>query len=446
MALEILFILLFLLLNGFFAASEIAVVTSRKSYVKKLAEKGSHNAVKLLKLQSEPDRFFATVQIGVTVMGALASAIGGAASAKTLEPLITGIPVPFISRGAAAISIGIVVIIISYFSLVIGELVPKSLALRNPEKMGLIVAGPIFFASRMSSMFVSLLTASSNCLLKPFGLKAFSERSFITEEEIKLLIEEGTDRGIFEATEHELIHSVFGFTDISVKGVMVPTAAMAAFGINESPEVIIKKISEENFSRYPVYGRDKSDIRGILYNKDVFNEMAHTREFTITKLLHPALFVPETMKISALMREMQKKRQHMAIVVDEYGSVTGLVTIEDLIEEIVGEIRDEYDTEVPVQQLRDGALLIDASMAVRDLNEDYGFEIPESTEYDTLGGFVISNLQRLPSVGDSITTDTDKLIIVGMKGRRLLKIKADPVKPEAEKESEKTSGNGGSAT
>jgi magnesium and cobalt exporter, CNNM family len=427
MILEIIFILVFLVLNGFFAASEIAVVTSRKSFVRNLAEKGSKRAVKLLRLQSEPDRFFATVQIGVTVLGALASAIGGAASAKTLEPIIARVPVQFISHGAAVISIGIVVIVISYFSLIIGELVPKSIALRNPEKIGLMVAGPLSFISRISSVFVNILTASSNIFLRPFGAKAFSERSFISEEEIKLLIEEGTDRGIFEATEHELIHSVFRFADISVKGVMVPVTAMVAFSIRESPETVIKTISEENFSRYPVYDRDKSDIKGILYNKDVFNELAYKREIAIPRLLHSALFVPETLKISALMREMQKKRQHMAIVVDEYGSVAGLVTIEDLIEEIVGEIRDEYDTESPVQILKDGAMLIDASLAVRDLNEDYHFDIPESNEYDTVGGFLLSNLQRIPLVGDGYNTETNKFTIVGMKGRRILKVRAEPV-------------------
>ena len=426
MTLEIFFIFVFLVLNGFFAASEIAVVTSRRSFVRNLAEKGSRRANKLLHLQSEPDRFFATVQIGVTVMGALASAIGGAASAKTLEPIIARIPVHFISSGAAAISIGIVVIVISYFSLIIGELVPKSIALRNPEKVGLFIAGPLSFVSRITSVFVNILTASSNVFLRPFGARAFSERSFISEEEIKLLIEEGTDRGIFEATEHELIHSVFRFADISVKGVMVPITAMVAFSIRESVETVIKTISEENFSRYPVYDKDKSDIKGILYNKDVFNELAFKREIVISRLLHSALFVPETMKISSLMREMQKKRQHMAIVVDEYGAVTGLVTIEDLIEEIVGEIRDEYDTESPVQMLKDGAMLIDASLAVRDLNEDYHFDIPESNEYDTVGGFMLSNLQRIPLVGDSYDTDTNKFTIVGMKGRRILKVKAEP--------------------
>jgi len=433
MILEILFILIFLILNGFFSASEIAVVTSRKSYIKNLAEKGSYRATRLMKLQAEPDRLLATVQIGVTVMGALSSAIGGAVSVTALEPILANAPIPFVAKGATAISIGIVVMVISYFSLIIGELVPKSIALRNPERVGLFVAGPITFISTLSSFFVTILTASTNLVLKPFGAKAFSERSFISEEEIKLLIEEGTDRGIFEPTEHELIHSVFRFTDISVKGVMVPVTAMVAFNINESPDVIIRTISSENFSRYPVYDRDKSDIKGILYNKDVFNELAYKREISIPRILHNALFVPETMKISSLMREMQKKRQHMAIVIDEYGAVTGLVTIEDLIEEIVGEIRDEYDTESPVQSLPNGALLIDASLAIRDLNEDYGFDIPESNEYDTIGGFLISNLQRLPAVDDSYDTETMKFTIVAMKGRRILKIKAEPVAVSKEK-------------
>jgi len=434
---ELLFIFIFLVLNGFFAASEIAVVTSRKSYIKRLADSNNQSAKKLLGLQSEPDRFLATVQIGVTVAGALASAIGGAASVTTIEPFIAGIPVPVISHAAGAISIGIVVVAISYLSLIFGELVPKSIALRNPEKVGLFVARPIAFISKLSSFFVNILTASSNVFLKPFGGKAFSQRSFITEEEIKLLIEEGTDRGIFEAAEHELIHSVFNFADISVKGVMVPASKMIAFSVSESPENIIRKISTENFSRYPVYEKDISDIKGVLFNKDIFNEMANNRPISIAKILHPALFVPETMKISALMKEMQKKRQHMAMAVDEYGAVTGLVTIEDLIEEIVGEIQDEYDTETPVQELSNGSLLIDASLAIRDLNEDHGFDIPESNEYDTIGGFLISNLQRIPTVGDSFQSDATKFTIVNMKGRRILKIKADqvPVSSAADEES-----------
>ena len=426
MLLEIIFILIFILCNGFFAASEIAVVTSRKSYIKNLVEKGSRRADKLMRLQAEPDRFLATVQIGVTFMGALASAVGGAASVKTLKPVLADIPLPFIAKIAEPVSIGITVIVISYLSIIIGELVPKSIALRNPEKVALLVAGPLTYISKISSFFVSMLTVSSNIFLKPFGAKAFSERSFITEEEIKLLIEEGTDRGIFEATQHELIHSVFGFTDISVKGVMVPITKMVSFNINDSHETIINTIAEENFSRYPVYGKDKSDIKGILYSKDVFNELAEKREIKAENILHNALFVPETMKISSLMREMQKKRLHMAIVIDEYGGVSGLVTIEDLLEEIVGEIRDEYDTESPVQKLSSGVMLVDASLAIRDLNEDYHFDMPESNEYDTLGGFLLASLQKLPTVGDSYLTETKLFYIISMKGRRILKVKVEP--------------------
>jgi len=428
MLLEIIFIFVFMLLNGFFAASEIAVLTSRKSLIKSLADKGGQRAAKLLKLQSEPDRLLATVQIGVTVMGAIASAIGGAISVTTIEPLIATVPIHFIAHSASAISIAIVVIFISYFSLIIGELVPKSIAVRNPERIGIMVAIPISYIAKLSSFLVTVLTASSNIFLKPFGGKAFSERSFISEEEIKLLIAEGKDKGIFEATEHELIHSVFKFTDISVKGVMVPSTEMVAFNVMDPPETIIKKISIENFSRYPVFDKDRIEIKGILYSKDVFNELANNRSFSIDNLLHYALFAPESMKISALMREMQKKRLHMAIVIDEYGAVTGIVTIEDLLEEIVGEIRDEFDTESPVQILKNGDMIIDASLAVRDLNEDYNFDIPESTEYDTLGGFLLAGFQRLPSVGDNLTTDSKKFSITGMKGRRILKVRVEAVK------------------
>ncbi len=438
MTLEIVLILVFLVFNGFFAAAEIAVVTSRKSHIKKLADEGNPYAKKVLKLQAEPDRFLATVQIGVTVMGALASATGGAASVRVLEPFIASLPIPGIEKISSAVAIGAVVAVISYFSIIIGELLPKSIALRSPERIGMFVAQPITLLSRISSIFVTLLTASTNIFLKPFGASAFSKRSFITEEEIKLLIEEGTDRGIFEPTEHELIHSVFKFADISVKGVMVPMPEVVVFRISDPPDGIIKTITEEHFSRYPVYDRDRSDIKGVLYSKDVFNEIAFGRPVVISRLLHPALFAPETMKISALMREMQKKRLHIAMVVDEYGAVTGIVTIEDLLEEIVGEIRDEYDTEVPVQQLRDGSHIIDGSIAIRDLNEDHGFAIPESTDYDTVGGFLISHFQRLPAIGDNFTTGTYRFTIISMKGRRILKIRVEPAPPPEPGETEQT--------
>ncbi len=272
--------------------------------------------------------------------------------------------------------------------------------------------------SKLTKFFVKILTISTNILLKPFGKKAFSERGYISEEEIKMLIEEGREKGIFEAEEKELIHSVFEFTDIFVKEVMVPAPQMVTIGINMTVDEVKNIISEEQYSRYPVIGKDLNDIRGILYAKDFFNSLVTTGTVNIRRIIKSPIFVPETLKIGTLLREMQKKRIHMAIVIDEYGSVSGLVTLEDLIEEIVGEIRDEYDTESPVIKLGDGTMIIDASISIRDLYEDYGIEIPESPEYETLGGFIVTHLQRIPDEGEEIEIDDKKLIIIGMIGRR----------------------------
>ncbi len=426
MWLEIFLISIFILINGFFAASEIAVVTTRRTRIKQLLDEGKKNAWVLNKLRESPDRFLATIQIGVTLSGALASAIGGAAAVKIIKPLLKNVPIPFISASSEAISIGIVVVIITYFSLVFGELIPKSLALANPETIGLVTAPIVDRFSKLAAVFVRILTAGTNILLKPFGKRAFSERGYISEEEIKMLIEEGRERGIFEPEEKELIHSVFEFTDTFVKEVMIPAPQMVTIGINMSVDEVKSIISEEKFSRYPVIGKDINDIRGILYAKDFYNILSKAGG-NIHKIIKPPMFVPETMKISILLREMQKKRVHMAIVIDEYGSVSGLATLEDLLEEIVGEIRDEYDTERPVIQLIDGSMIIDASISVRDLREDYNIEIPESPEYETLGGFIVTHLQRIPQTGDNIEIEDKILRVVEMVGQKIAKVKMEKI-------------------
>lgn len=425
MWLEIFLISIFILINGFFAASEIAVVTIRRTRIKQLVDERKRNAEILDKLRQSPDRFLATIQIGVTLAGSLASAIGGVAAVEVIKPVLSSIPVSFISASGEAIAIGIVVIFITYFSLIFGELIPKSIALSNPEGIALATAPLINRFSKLAAVFVGILTASTNILLRPFGKKAFTERGYISEEEVKLLIEEGRDRGIFESEEKELIHSVFEFTDTSVKEVMIPSPQMVVLGINMSVEEIKNIISEEKFSRYPVIGKDINDIRGILYAKDFYNILSKTGIIEIQKIIKPPLFVPETMKISILLREMQKKRVHLAIVIDEYGAVSGLVTLEDLLEEIVGEIRDEYDVESPVIRLSDGTVIIDASTSVRDLNEDYNIGIPESPEYETLGGFIVTHMQRIPKTGDTIEMDDKRLRVIEMVGQRIAKVKME---------------------
>ncbi|MCX7793665.1 MAG: hemolysin family protein [Thermodesulfovibrionales bacterium] len=422
---ELFIILLLIIFNGFFAASEIAVVTVRRSRVKQLIDEGRKNAEILFALRKNPDRFLATIQIGVTMAGAFASAIGGAAAVEIIKPAIQQLPLPMVSYYAEAIAIAIVVAFITYISLIFGELIPKSIALANPEGIALFVAPFIEKFSEITSAGVKLLTKSTELILKPFGKKAFTERGYISEEEIKLLLEEGGEQGVFEPEEKKLIHSVFEFTDTFVKEVMIPGPQMVTIGINMSPEEVKAIIAEENFSRYPVTGKDLNDIRGILYAKDFFNVLSTSGTVDIRKIIKPPFFVPETMKVSRLLREMQKKRIHMAIVIDEYGAVTGLVTLEDLLEEIVGEIRDEYDIESPVIELGDGTLLIDASISITDLKEDYSIELPESPEYETLGGFILTHLQRIPEQNDVVELEGMRLKIVEMVGQRISKVKLE---------------------
>lgn len=430
MWLEIILIFIFILVNGFFAASEIAVVASRRSRIKQLVEEGNKNAKILDNFKEFPDRFLATIQIGVTLAGVIASAIGGAAAVEVIEPMIKTVPIPFISIFSEAIAIGLVVVVITYCALIFGELIPKSIALSNPETIGLLTAGPVERFSKLATLFVRILTASTNILMKPFGRKAFTERSYITEEEVKMLIEEGREHGVFEPEEKELIHNVFEFTDIFVKEVMLPAPQMITIGINMTDDETKAIIAKEKFSRYPVIGNDINDIRGMLYVKDFYNTLTKTGKAVIHKIVRPPMFVPETMKISILLREMQKKRMHMAMVIDEYGAVSGLVTLEDLLEEIVGEIRDEDDLEIPVIEIGDGSYIIDASISIRDLSEDYGIDIPESPEYETLSGFIVTYFQRIPKAGDTIDIDGKRLRVVEMVGQRIAKVKMERLESE----------------
>jgi putative hemolysin len=422
---EVFLIAILILLNGYLAGIEIAVVTARKSKIKQMAESGKRNAKIFLRLKEEPDRFLATIQIGITTVGVLASAIGGAASVRVIEPLLKEVPIKVISLAAGPIAIGIVVVIIVYFSLIFGELVPKSIALMHPETIGLWTARTIDTFSKIASIFVKILTFSTAVVLRPFGTKPFTERAYITEEEVKALIKEGGKHGVFEPTEEKILQSVFEFTDMSVKEVMVPDTQMMAIQIDKSPQEILSLIEEEQFSRYPVFGREPNDIRGILYAKDFLTIFAKTGQVDIRKTIKPPYFIPETMKISLLLKEMQKKRIHIALVVDEYGGVSGLVTIEDLLEEIVGEIRDEHDIESPVITLSDGTLLIDASISLKDLKEDYQIILPESPEYETLGGFLMTTLQKIPQTGDVVAIEGKKITIVEMIGQRISKVRLE---------------------
>jgi len=426
--LELILILIFILANGFFAGAEIAIISARKSRIKHLMERGSKQAEVVHKLQNEPENFIATVQIGITIVGMLAGAIGGAAAIEVIKPLLQDAPFEFIQNWSTPIAIAIVVLITSYLSIILGELVPKSLALRFSEPIALFVGKPIHLLSRFSFILVKLLTKSSSLFLKPFGKMPPPEGSFVTEEEIKILLREGGEKGIFEKSEQELIHSVFEFVTTTVKEIMVPRPKIKAIAIDTSIEAAVDFVVECGFSRFPVYDGSMDDIKGILYEKDLLDIRVKKKDVGLKDLIRPVYFVPETKKIDKLLRELQRRRMHMAIVINEYGGVEGMVTMEDIIEEIVGEIEDEYDYEDrPVKILKDGSMVIDASLPIRDLIDQHNLAIEESEEYETLAGLVLSLLQKMPRGGEIVKYGDYKLTIVDIEGKRISKVKLEKV-------------------
>jgi magnesium and cobalt exporter, CNNM family len=416
-----------ILANGFFAASEIAVIAIRKSRVDAMLDRGTKCASIIARLKNDPDRFLATVQIGVTVVGTCASAIGGAAAIGYLEPRFAVSPIHLIARWSHAFALLIVVVPISYLSLVLGELVPKSLALKYAEQIACFVARPIDLLARATAVFVRALTGSSNAVLRMFGVSEAEGASFISAEEVKSLIREGAAKGIFNETEKELIHSVFEFADTPVKAVMIPRTEIHAIEVHASFEEVSRSFVESGFSRIAVYEGELDKIIGVLYNKDVFKALVDKTEFSIRDHLHPAFFVPSTLPISELLKQLQRRRLAIALVVNEFGEVEGLATLEDLVEEIVGEIRDEYDREErgPVERFPDGSLVIQGSALLKDLKTDFGLPFEESPDYHTLAGFMLAKLKRIPRAGEWIEDNGYKLTIVDMEGRRIVKIKVE---------------------
>jgi putative hemolysin len=432
--LEATLIFVLILANGFFAASEIAMIATRKSRIDALLEKGVRSAAAVARLKNDPDRLLATVQIGITIVGSLASAIGGAAAIGFVKPFIESLPLPYVARWGEPLAILLVVMPIAYLSLVLGELVPKSLALRYSERIACLVAPVIDFLSRITSFLVKTLTTSSNAVLWIFGGKEKNEgASFITVEEVKSLIQEGAAKGIFNETEKELIHSVFEFADTPVKAVMIPRPEIHAIEVNVSLSEVAKSFVDSGFSRIPVYEGELDRIIGILYNKDVFKALQEKSDFHIRDHLHPAFFVPSSLPISELLKQLQRRRLAIALVVNEFGEVEGLATLEDLLEEIVGEIRDEYDREErgPVEHLPDGSMVIQGSTLLKDLKSDYGLPFEESPDYLTLAGFVLAQLKRIPRGGERVEYNGYRLTIVDMEGRRIVRIKLEEAKPAA---------------
>jgi putative hemolysin len=420
-------IFVLLLGNGFFSGSEIAVISMRRSKIEALVAQGRRSARRLKHLQEHIDDFLATAQIGVTFMGTLAGVLGGYLASLYVEPAIARTAVArWIAPAVSAtflVGLGIV-----YVELILGELVPKAVALRHTETVALLVARPLDRLARASHGLVVFLTASTRAVLMVFGIRDASRRTFVSEEEIKHLVKEGRAQGVLDQTEEELIHSVFEFSDTPVKKVMVPRPKMFTLDADTPPGEAERMMVESGFSRVPVYDSSPDNMIGIVYIKDALRQLERRQPMVLRKIVHPVHFVPETKKVGTLLKELQKRRSHMALVIDEHGTLAGLVTMEDLLEEIVGEIQDEFDWEErPVERLRDGSLVVEGTLSADVLRLGHHVPIPESAEFETVAGFMLDTLGSVARGGEVVSVGDYRLTVVDVEKNRINKVKIEKV-------------------
>jgi putative hemolysin len=418
-------ILALLLGTGFFSGSEIAIITARRSRIETLIEEGSRSAERVRALQDNMDQFLATVQIGVTVMGTLAGILGGVFATRYLEPELASWPLyrwvpPALLAGAL---VGVVIV---YVGLVLGELVPKAVALRYTETFALVVSGPFRLLARTSGWAVRVLTGSARLVLRVLGIRNSGPRSFVSEEEIKHLAKKGRQQGVLDQTEVDIIHGVFDLSDTPVRKVMVPRPKVFALDAETPSGEVGRLIVESGFSRIPAYESSADNIIGVVYAKDALRALERGEAFVIRERLHRAPFVPETKKVGSLLKELQRRRTHLAVVVDEHGSVSGIVTLEDILEEIVGDIRDEHDWEErPVEHLRDGSLVVEGTVSAAELREEYEVPLPESTEFETVAGFMLDRLGSMPKGGEMVALGEWRLTVVDVDRNRISKVKIE---------------------
>jgi putative hemolysin len=422
MWLDILLIFFLILVNGFFSGSELALVAIRKSRIKELIEKGVHGAKRLEKLKASPETFIATAQIGITIVSSLASALAGIMAIEYLKPVFETIPL--FAGSAETLSLALVVMVLSFFALIFGELVPKSIGLRNSDRVALFIALPIIVLSQIFNILIKSLIFTSNVILKPLHDKTSFSESRISEEEFKLILEEGTRTGVFDKTEHELISSIFEFNDTIAKEVMVPRPDVVAIDIGAKRDDLIHFVTEQGYSRLPVFRQSIDNIVGVVYTKDLLTLLEHRDLIILQDIIRPAMFVPSTKKISQLLRELQSRKSHMAIVVDEFGTVDGIITMEDILEEIVGEIHDEYDEDVKEAELSaDGSVVVDARVSIDDFNKRFGTDIPEDAEYESMSGFLLKISGKLLEVNDEVRYSGLSFIVTKKSQRRIWQIK-----------------------
>jgi len=422
---EILFILLLIVLNGLFAMAEISIVSGRKARFQQLADEGDASAKAALDLANSPGDFLSTVQVGITLVGILAGAFGGATIAKEIVPYLESIPV--LASYSGPLSIVIVVIPITYLTIVLGELVPKRIGLNNAERIARIIASPMRTLSKLAMPVVRTLSMSTDFVLWLLRVKPSKEPP-ITEEEIKVLMDQGAKAGVFEEAEGDMVENVFMLGDRRVSSMMVPRPDLTLLYLDDTIEDIVKKIAESRHSSYPVCGSDMDNVLGIVYVKDLLVRYLEKSDIDLKATMTEPLFIPESMPALKALELFKKSGKHVAVIIDEYGSLQGLVTIHDIMESVVGDV-PTLDSPRAVQR-DDGSWLVDGIMPVDEFKDTLDIKsLPDEDTgtFQTLGGFVMAHLHRIPAVGNKFTMEGYTYEVVDMDGLRVDKVLVIPL-------------------
>lgn len=421
---QFILILILTLINAFFSASEMAIVSLNKNKIKVLAEEGNKNAILIERLLQEPTKFLSTVQVGITLASFFSSASAATGISNVFGNSLETLNIPY----AHEISLIVVTIILSYITLVFGELLPKRLALQNSQKIAMYAVKPIMLISKITIPFVKLLSISTNFLIRLFNVNSKNLEEKVSKEEIKSLVDVGQEHGVINETEKDMINSIFEFDDKLAKEVMTPRTNVYMINIDDCANTYLNSLLNEKYSRIPIFQENIDNIIGILYMKDFLCE-AYKVGFdnvNLRNILHTPYFVPEMKNIDELFKELQISRKHMAILIDEYGGFSGIVTIEDLIEEVMGDIGDEFDDEeILLKNISKNTFLASGLISINELNEKLHINLDsESDDYDTLGGFIIKLIGYIPKKDDDCIVNYKDIIfkIKEVNKKRIVKV------------------------
>ena len=425
---ELLFLLVLIVLNAFFAASEIALISLNDNKIKLMADDGNKKAIILQKLLGEPSRFLATIQIGITLAGFLASAFASESFADRLVNFIKTLEIPIPENVLKTTAVIVITIILSYFTLVLGELVPKRLAMKKAESISFIVVKPLNLLSIVASPFVKLLTISTNFFVRLFGVDPNADEEHVTEEEIRMMIDVGEEKGTIEENEKEMINNIFEFNNKTVSDIMTHRTNIAALPVDSTITEVTSFFNREKYSRVPIYEDSIDNIIGVMHSKyliQFLSEGDNKENFDLRNFIRQPYFVPTSKRTDELFQELKQNKNHLAIIIDEYGGTAGIVTLEDLIEEIVGNIFDEDDeVEKYMEKIDDNTFIIQGSLSLDEVQEALGVTLPVD-DYETLSGFITGQLGRIPEKGDKSIVEYEELVfkVEEVKEKKISKIK-----------------------